>query len=332
MRRIAHRNLTKSGPQLFEEPPFGRRETLTRALCELHRLQREPVTIVETGTLRNDSESGMRGDGWSTMAWGWYCREVGGRVYTVDVKQENLAVCRRVTERYADVIEYVESDSVAFLRQWDVETRGPIHLLYLDSLDYLDHQREQSEEHHRAEAEAALPSLADPCLVLIDDTSPAGDPDERGVPPLTGKGARAVPFLLERGFRLEWCIEHQVLLSRGATHVDETAVGDALSADFQQALDWLTKAIAPPRTLCQPLNLLAALRACDALYDASENGPPAAVAEYLISQHGWDREDAERIGFVWEVVAGLRDLHRVRRHRADAPFGDLYGSRRRSTH
>jgi hypothetical protein len=229
MRRYAHRNHTESGALLVEEPPFGRRETLTRALCELHRSQRGPVTIVETGTLRNDTESGMRGDGWSTMAWGWYCQKLGGRIFTVDVNAENLAVCRRVTERYADVIEYAESDSIIFLRQWDVETRGPMHLLYLDSLDYLDHQRKESEEHHRAEAEAALPSLADRCLVLIDDTSPAGDPDEHGVPQLTGKGARAVPFLLERGFRLEWCIEHQVLLSRGAGNADGTAAGGALS-------------------------------------------------------------------------------------------------------
>jgi methyltransferase family protein len=196
-------------PQTSEDaPPFGRHATITRALFQLRGLQPGPATIVETGTLRNDTPSGLSGDGWSTMAWGWYCRRYGGKVTTVDVSAENLAVCRRVTGRYADVIEYVEGDSVAFLRRWDRPQRGPIHLLYLDSMDYLPHQREQSEEHHRAEAEAALPALAAGCLVLIDDTSPAGEPEESGVPVLTGKGARAVPFLLERRFRLEWCLEN----------------------------------------------------------------------------------------------------------------------------
>src|SRR5690242_3337215 len=56
-----------------EAPEFGRRETLLRTLRYLHRLRRGPVTIVETGTLRNDTASGREGDGWSTVAWGWYC-------------------------------------------------------------------------------------------------------------------------------------------------------------------------------------------------------------------------------------------------------------------
>src|SRR5205823_1369291 len=166
-----------------EAPPFGRRETILRAFVRLRGLHPGPATIVETGTLRNDSPSGLSGDGWSTMAWGWYCRRYGGRVYTVDVNAENLAVCRRVTERYAELIEYVESDSVEFLRRWDRDERGPIHFLYLDSLDYID--RAASEEHHLREAEAALPSLATPALVLIDDTHPAAG----GGGALTGKGA-----------------------------------------------------------------------------------------------------------------------------------------------
>jgi hypothetical protein len=195
-------------------PDFGRRETILRTLRRLHQLHPGPACIIETGTLRNDSPSGLSSDGWSTVAWGWYCLQVGGNVYTVDVDSGALEVCRRMTAPYASAVEYIASDSVEFLRQWTKQGRGQIHLLYLDSLDYFPHQQEQSEKHHLAEAEAALPSLAISCLVLIDDTSPAGGPGQEGVPSLTGKGARAVPFLLERGFRLEWCESGQVLLSR----------------------------------------------------------------------------------------------------------------------
>jgi hypothetical protein len=69
--------------------------------------------------------------------------------------------------------------------------------------------------HHLAEATAALPLLAPRCLVLVDDTSLAGEPGEDGMPSFRGKGALAAPFLLERGFRLEWAEGGQALLSRG---------------------------------------------------------------------------------------------------------------------
>lgn len=194
-------------PNWDEAPAFGRRETLVAALRRLWELHPGPVTIVETGTLRNASDSGRSGDGWSTVAWGWYSRETGGRAWTVDVSRENLAVCRTVTAPYAEHLEYVEGDSVVFLRAWPGEERGPIHLLYLDSLDYLPHQREASEAHHRSEAEASLPHLAERCLVLLDDTGESGDG-------FSGKGAQVVPFLLDRGFCLEWSTRGQVLLSQ----------------------------------------------------------------------------------------------------------------------
>jgi hypothetical protein len=105
--------------------------------------------------------------------------------------------------------------SVAFLRGWDRQARGPIHLLYLDSLDYHDYP--QSEAHCLAEAEAALPALAPACLILIDDTRPDREEWREGeaLPPLWGKGARAVPFLVEQGFVIEQ-LDGQALLTRPA--------------------------------------------------------------------------------------------------------------------
>src|SRR6266852_4177820 len=111
-----------------EAPEFGRRETLLRALRHLYQLYPRHACIVETGTLRNDAA--REGDGWSTVAWGWYCAQTGGKAVTVDINPDALAVCRRLTAPYAAALEYVEGDSVAFLRQWSEEQRGAIHLLY----------------------------------------------------------------------------------------------------------------------------------------------------------------------------------------------------------
>src|SRR5713101_8358985 len=123
-----------------DAPEFGRRETLLRTLRRLAELHPGPTCIVETGTLRNDTPSGREGDGWSTVAWGWYCTQVGGQVYTVDINESHLEVCRRVTAPYAASIEYVHADALEFLRGWSEQGApraawsGEIDLLYLDSL------------------------------------------------------------------------------------------------------------------------------------------------------------------------------------------------------
>src|SRR5579862_2873167 len=194
-------------------PEFGRRSTLLEALQRLQEMQPGPACIVETGTLRDERERAREGDGWSTVAFGWYAQQTGGRVYTVDNDPAALEVCKRLTTPYAAHIEYVCADSLVFLRAWDAQERGAIDLLYLDSLDY--HEPERSEMHQLAEAQAALPALARDCLVLLDDTHPAGDAGPDGVPPLTGKGTRALPFLLEQGFQFAGCAGGQALLSRG---------------------------------------------------------------------------------------------------------------------
>lgn len=194
-----------SEPDWSQFPAGGRRETLLKALQRLWELCPGPVTIVETGTTRDASEEGRKGDGWSTLAFAWYAYETKGEVWTVDVSRESLNACRRVTQEYMWRVEYVESDSIPFLRGW---RHGLINLLYLDSLDYAPTQEEASARHHLAEAQAALPALADRCLILFDDTGVEIDG-------YFGKGALAIPWLIQQGFKPEWSEGGQVLLSRG---------------------------------------------------------------------------------------------------------------------
>jgi len=219
-----------AGVDWDQAPQFGRRETILRALHHLEEVHPGPVCIVETGTLRNANPSACNSDGWSTIAWGWYACQTGGHAYTIDIDPGAMEVCRRVTTPYSSYLSYLCADSLQVFAHWVAETEnnltkhsGPkseIHLLYLDSFDYFDHER--SEAHHLAEAQACLPLLAPTCLVLIDDTSVASATAgslarKEELPPLRGKGSRAAPFLIEQGFHCEWCEGGQLLLSRSGS-------------------------------------------------------------------------------------------------------------------
>jgi len=197
-----------SEPDWSQAPQFGRRDTLLATMHRLHEIHPGPSCIVETGTLRSDGHNHLVGDGWSTIAWGWFADITGGACYTVDLNGDAIDVCCRMTAGYADSIGYVVADSVEFLSKWNVQECGKIDLLYLDSLDYIDYAA--SEAHSLAETTAALHALADRCLILFDDTSQSPDSPRA----YSGKGARAVPFLMDLGFVVDWATGGQVLLSR----------------------------------------------------------------------------------------------------------------------
>src|ERR1051326_3989149 len=90
-----------SAPCWAAAPAFGRRETLLRTLRLLHLLHSESQTIVETGTLRDDRDQARNGDGWSTLAWGWYASQTNGRIATIDIDPDAIEVCRKRTQPYA---------------------------------------------------------------------------------------------------------------------------------------------------------------------------------------------------------------------------------------
>ena len=99
-------------PNWERAPQFGRRETLLRALRALNAFHPGPATIVETGTLRDDQPQACHGDGWSTVAWGWYAAQTGGRAVTVDNDPKAIAVARKHTRDYAGSIEYAAVESL----------------------------------------------------------------------------------------------------------------------------------------------------------------------------------------------------------------------------
>jgi hypothetical protein len=153
--------------------------TFQMALNLLVQRTNNPV-IVETGCQRMADDLGA---GMSTSIFGEYCRYHGGKLYTIDVIEKHLEVCKECTETFASNIEYVLSDSISWLRNCGEIT---VDLLYLDSLDYpisLDGTKStdpvgeaKAQNHCLNEFRAAEQSriITSKTIVLIDDNQLPG--------------------------------------------------------------------------------------------------------------------------------------------------------------
>lgn len=125
-----------------------------------------PVTIVETGCLRQEGNWG--GDGQSTIVWDRFVQHVGGKVYSVDLDPHAAALAHSVTSEQTTV---ESNDSVAWLMH--MAPLGLVaDLLYLDSYDIDWENPNPSMEHHLAELAAAEPMLRPGSVVAVDDNQP----------------------------------------------------------------------------------------------------------------------------------------------------------------
>lgn len=172
-----------------------RQRSLNRLLCEASRRFRDPV-IVETGCIRSSEDWSA---GYSTYLLAAYLAGRGtGLLHSVDADPVHLDFARHAVSPFGARISFHLADSAAWLRQFS----GQIDVLYLDSRDS---DEPGADSHALAEVEAAFSRLTADSLVLIDDTVWS-----RG---WQGSGAKAVPWLLARGWRI---LEsgYQVLLSK----------------------------------------------------------------------------------------------------------------------
>jgi predicted O-methyltransferase YrrM len=145
-------------------------------------------TIVETGTIRAFGDAGLIGDGHSTLKFADYCSKFGGKVYSVDIDPEAVALSSwMVSRKYPDVeVNVIHSDSVAFLESFD----EPIDVLYLDS--------DNDANLILNEAKAALGCLHEDSIILIDDCFCEVKKETHGIQ----KGDLAIPFLEENGWTM----------------------------------------------------------------------------------------------------------------------------------
>ncbi len=164
-----------------------------------------PITIVETGCIRNPTDLYKQGDGWSTLTWLLWAENTDSRVYTIDIDKECLDIAKNVIGPN-NKIHFVHSDSVKFFK--DLPNNFKIDLLFLDSYDWVgdDDNKMKSGVHQLNEIIYALPSLHEKSLILLDDIF-----DENGK---SGKGHFSIPYLLSNGWKKIHYIDTQVLFER----------------------------------------------------------------------------------------------------------------------
>lgn len=167
----------------FEGLLACRAPTQRAALGIVNQFTSSPL-ILETGTIRRHNDWGA---GMSTLLYGWYAKEFGGRVITVDIDEENIRVCKEVTHMFSDYITYVATDSLKYLANF----KEKIDLLYLDSMDTpVEGDASESQQHNLNEFILAESLLNDKAVIVIDDVGlPNG-----------GKGAKTHEYLISRGY------------------------------------------------------------------------------------------------------------------------------------
>lgn len=188
---------------LEEKPLTGRNSSFTKVLSILDEVfGGNPITIVETGCIRNTSEEAKIGDGWSTVNWDYYAKKTNSSVYVVDISWDHVKCAMEVVppSRY---VTYTVDDSVHFLENFPAK----IDFLFLDSYDYCgdDENIRRCHEHSLNEVKAAWNKLGTPCLILIDDVF--NDKWD-------GKGKLSIPYLFENGFVMVHHIDGQMFMIR----------------------------------------------------------------------------------------------------------------------
>ena len=165
------------------------------ALIEAYK--RNHKTIVETGTSRGKQKFWFFSkinwkDGMSTMIFSDFVKDVGGRIYSCDIDNNNISNAKKFVKNNLDFITFVNDDSLNFLNSLNIE----IDFLYLDSLDA---QVEGANEHQLKEIKIALPKLKKNSLILLDDKG--------------AKTEHSARYLLDKNYKIINETNEQILLS-----------------------------------------------------------------------------------------------------------------------
>jgi hypothetical protein len=177
-------------------PLVDRNHTLDFLLRESASRFPEPV-IVETGCARSAED--WMGSGCSTYLFGAWLDGLGkGRLVSVDNEADHCHFAREATQQWRENVSIECCDSVEWLRH----TQERIDVLYLDSMDI---EVPGHADHGLAEIQAAESKLGEQSIVVYDDSPWNGG--------WIGKGAKGIPYLLERGWKVI-AGGYQVVLSR----------------------------------------------------------------------------------------------------------------------
>ena len=130
-----------------------------------------PLTVVETGCVRNEDPWALTGEGHSTILFDKYvqARADKSMVFSVDINGNAVATCRKLV---SDHVKVHEGDSVGYLNQLSrtlVNQGRTISLLYLDSYDVDYEYWFPSAAHHLKELLSAWRAVDHQTLVVVDD-------------------------------------------------------------------------------------------------------------------------------------------------------------------
>jgi hypothetical protein len=156
--------------------------------------------IVETGCIRQEED--FEGAGFSTLLLGMFAASRNGELISIDHDPEHCGFARRTASCLGEAVEVIESDSV----DWLSRNQRTIDVLYLDSRDS---DLSGAAEHGLREIEAAYGRLHAKSIVAFDDTCFANGT-------FIGSGGLAVPWLLERGWRILHSGHQTILHSAGS--------------------------------------------------------------------------------------------------------------------
>jgi predicted O-methyltransferase YrrM len=126
-----------------------------------------PINIVETGCMHTPLSQNA---GANTLLFADLIKNVtGGQLTTIDISSEAIVRCKVYTLQYSDVINYVHSDSVSYLKSLSDSDKKKIDLLFLDSWDLYIFDPLPSSIHHLLELNAVYDLLKEETIIAVDD-------------------------------------------------------------------------------------------------------------------------------------------------------------------
>lgn len=139
------------------------------------KLGRGELAILETGTIRQESEEYRWNDGWSTLTFAENVRDHGGSLTSIDL---DVAAADRVLTRHGlrDHVTLIEGDSIRTLQEMQGSS---FDLVLLDSDNDADLIMN---EYHLVK-----PMVNTPGVIIVDDVVPGS--------PHVVKGHKLVPYL-----------------------------------------------------------------------------------------------------------------------------------------
>jgi predicted O-methyltransferase YrrM len=151
-------DIIKSGPSRYYNYEYVIKKLVTK---------NKPLIIVETGTMWSGLDDNM---GAFTLVFADLIQNwTGGRLITIDISERSIDNCKETTKGFADVIEYITSDSVAYLESLSDDEVAAIDYIYFDSYDLFVPDPTPSQLHHYRELAAVYKRLSPDVILSVDD-------------------------------------------------------------------------------------------------------------------------------------------------------------------